>query len=196
MWKIIGIGCGVVVALGVAVTVAALVFVPRLFDFAQKKLAEEQERQAIAAAWDAPDRGAAPAQVFPLMVKGYRLDRADDRADVPELNLDVKGAHAVYSAGASRVEVFAYPVSKLEAEALMARAERAYEQDGERGVREFTSVDIEDSYGRVYLSAPGLGQSHLWFTKGWLLVFRTPDAEDREAFVREFLRTPRRQGGV
>jgi hypothetical protein len=204
VWKVIGVGCGVLLALGVVAIVAALLFVPRLFDAArqelaegQRQLAEEPQRQALAAGWDAPDRGAAPAQVFPPAVGDYRLDRADDRAAVPELNLDAKGAHASYSSGASRVEVFAYPVSKLEAEALMNRAERVYEQGGPGGDhRVWSRVESGESYARAYLSAPELGQNHLWFTKGWLLVFRTPDTEDREAFVREFLRAPRRPGGA
>lgn len=97
----------------------------------------------------------------------------------------------MYSSGPNRIEVFAYPVSKLEAEALMGRAERVYEQAQGGGVRKWSKVDLGDSYARAAFSAPGLGQNHLWFTKGWLLAFRTSDAEDREAFVREFLRTPR-----
>jgi hypothetical protein len=196
VWKVIGIGCGVLLALGVVVAVAALLLVPRFAAVVERQAAEEQERQSIAAGWDAPDRGAAPDRVFPAAVGDYRLDRADDRAAVPELYLDAPGSHAVYSRGTSRVEVFAYPVSKPEADALMDRAEQAYQGAHGNGTKTWSKVGLGESYSRAYVSAPGLGQNHLWYTRGWLLVFRTPDAEDREGFVREFLRTPRPPGGA
>lgn len=192
MWKVIGVGCGVLLALGVAAVVAAVLFIPRLLDEAGRLVTEEQERQVLAAGWDAPDRDAAPARVFPAAVGEYFLDRADDRAAAPELNLDAKGVHAAYSAGPSRVEVFAYPASKLEAEALMNRAKGAYDREGRgNGVRSWSKVDLGESYARVSVTAPGLGQNHLWYARGWLLVFRTADAEDREGFVRDFMRAPR-----
>lgn len=194
MWKVIGIGCGVLLVLAAVAAVGALLLVPRLLDKFEQLAAEEQERQADAAAWAAPDRDAGPAQVFPPAVGAYRLDAADDRAAVPALDFDAKGVHAVYAAGPGWVEVFAYPVSKREAEALVGRAEGAYERAEGGGVRTWSRVDLGDSYARAAFAAPGLGQNHLWFTKGWLLVFRTPDAEDREPFVREFLRTPRGPG--
>lgn len=194
--KAIGIGCGILLSLGAVAVVVAVVLVPRLLDAVREEVAEEQERQAIAAGWDAPDRAAAPNRVFPAAVGDYRLDRADDRAAVAELDLDAKGVHAAYSAGPSRVEVFAYPASKPEADTLVGRAERAYEGARGSGARSWTKIDLGESYARVHLSAPGLGQNHLWYTKGWVLLVRTSDAEDREGFVRAFLRTPRQPGGA
>jgi len=198
VWKKLGIGCGVLIGLAVLAIVAAIVFLPRLFEFAQQQVAEEQERRKIAAEWKAPNKDAGPAQVFPAAVELYKLDQSDDRASIPELRIDTKGVHAVYSSGPSQVEVFAYPVSKLEAEALMNRVEQIYKQGKKKegGVRTWTKIDLGESYARIYLSTPKLKQNHYWFTKGWLLVFRTHDSTDREAFVKEFLRAAHQPAGA
>lgn len=197
MWKKVGIGCGILVGLGGVAAFAAVLFLPRLIDFVERKVAEEQERQAIAAEWAAPDRDAGPAQVFPAAVGGYQLDKSDDRAAVPDLDVGARGVHAVYTAGPSRIEVFAYPVSKPEADALIRRVEQVYKHGGSgSGTRTWSKIDLGDSYARVYLTTPKLGQNHLWFTKGWLLVFRTSDSEDREPFVKSFLRGTDRPDGA
>jgi hypothetical protein len=186
MSKALGIGCGILLAIGVGLVVAGIVFIPRLIDSVRQQVAEEGERQSIAAEWNAPDKDATPSEVFPTTVGDYKLEHAD-RAAIPELHLDSKGLHAAYSSGPSKIEVFAYPTSKPEALMMMNRVEQAGKHAG--GNHSWVKVDLGD-YARVYLSTSALGKNYLWFTKGWLLVFRTRDAEDREPFVHEFLRTP------
>ncbi len=187
MWKKLAIGCCVVAALGVAAVVFMISMFPNIFDFVREEVGKELERKSIAAAWQAPAEGATPERIFPVRIDDYRLESTAERVSVPELGIDDRGAHATYASGASRIDVHAFSVTKREADVLVERVKRAYE-DGNGGSL-WTMVDLGEEYTRCYVESPVLHQNHLWLTQGWLVVFRTQDSEDREDFVLAFFRT-------
>ena len=179
----VAIGCGGVV---VILLIAGILIVSLGFDAAEwvgHQIEIEAERQALADNWQPPADDASPETFFPPKVSGYALSTHDMDAAIPAFRFDVPGWHARYGSGESRIDVFVYQVSDLEREALFGRIEETHEND-ESSAKRITRMGY-----RCFYKSTRLHQNHFWWIKGWLLVFRTEDSEDREAFVREFLKT-------
>jgi len=178
-----GVGCGGVIVLVVIMGIAAVSLAPKMFEWGKQQIALEQERKELADSWQPPAQDASLEHFFPAKVANYELDSQDEDATIPEFNFDLEGRHATYKSNDSRIEVFVYRATELEKEALFRRVDDVYEgQEG--GIK----MKIEMGY-RLYYSSSQHHQNHFWWMKGWLLVFRTDDSEDREPFVKKFLQT-------
>ena len=116
-------------------------------------------------------------EFFPTTAGGYELIQSDNEAQIPAFQIDVDGWHAEYQAADGRVDVFVYWANELEKEAIFARVR-------ESGGRIKTTVQMDY---RLYFYSSEHHQNHVWWMKGWLLLFRTEDQDDREPFVRAFL---------
>ena len=177
----LGVGCGGAIVILVIIGISVVTFVPKMFDWVGQMAAEEQERHALADNWQPPEKDTISESFFPPKVAGYNLGPQDKNSEIPELRIDQEGWHAVYSSGASQIDVYLYYVSELEKEALFGRVKEVYEDEDE-GLKRITNLGY-----RLFYSSSLNHQNHLWWMKGWLLVFRTHDSEDREAFVKSFL---------
>lgn len=184
MLRFLAIGCGLIVLIIAMIGGAAVWFGPQLWDMAKEAMAAEQERQQLAERWSPPADDAPAEVVFPAQLENYKREAADDDAKVPELQLDLPGKHAVYRHGASRIDAYVFPITRVERDGVLHRLEHA--QGG--GTRTWTKVDLGDAYGRAYLSSTAQKQNHLWFTKGRLVLFRTSDEADCEGLVKAFFR--------
>lgn len=184
MGKALAIGCGIIVLIiGIGIG-AAVWYGPKLMEMGKAMIAAEEERQSLAKNWAPPAEDATPADVFPQQLAGYQRERTDE-SKLAALEIDVVGDHAIYRNGSSQVEAYLFPVTKLESEALFGRIEKLKSGSG---MSQWEKIDLGSDYSRVYLSKTGLGQNHLWFSKGRLIVFRTDDEEDREALIKDFFR--------
>jgi hypothetical protein len=185
--KACGIGCGIVILLLSIVAGIAVWQAPKIIAWFEEMVAEEEQRQLLIKNWPQPAKDAAAEAIFPAKLLGYQRESTDEAARIPELQIDVAGKHAVYKEGASRIDAYVYVITHLEYEALVNRVDKASES---AGTRSKTTVDLGENYARCYLSASGLGQNHLWYSRGRLVLFRTADSEDREDVALEFFRTP------
>lgn len=180
---LVGCGCGALVSVcGIAIVVSFL-SAPKLMEQIEEEVALEQERQKLTAAWNPP----APSledhpldELFPIRIGAHERDSLDDDAAIPEFGFELAGHRAVYINAESRIEVFAYPTSELEKEALFQRLDEVYEED-EGTFKRKTNMGY-----RLYYNSSQHHQNHFWWTQGWLLVFRTQDSEDREPFALKF----------
>ena len=178
-----GVGCGGIIVIVVIVGIAAVSLAPKMFEWGKQQVALEQERQQLADSWQPPAEDASLEDFFPAKVANYNLDSRDENAAIPEFQFDLDGRHAVYQSDDSRIDVFVYHATELEKEALFRRVDDVYEEQ-EGGFK----LKTEMGY-RLYYSSSQHHQNHFWWMKGWLLVFRTDDSEDREPFVKKFLQT-------
>jgi hypothetical protein len=182
MGKKILIGCGVTAFLGVLGIIGAIVFIgPKLFEWMNEQIAEEQKRQQLVDGWQPPAKESGPEILFPAEVGVARLRSQDEKAAIPVLKIDLKGRHAVYRVGAHDVDLFVYQVTNLEKEALFRRVEDVY-RDDEEGYKRLTKMGY-----RCYYGSSKHHQNHLWFLKGWLFIFRSDAGEDQEPFVKDYL---------
>ncbi len=187
----ITVGCGVAIAIAVAVVASVVFLAPNISQWFQRQLQEEEQRQSLANDWQAPADDASPDTFFPPKVSDYTLSSHDTKANIPEIHFDVPGWHARYGSGKSQLDVFAYQVTDLEREALFGRIEKLADDDDDE------DFDNGQNNSSVYLFLTDYrccykissDQFHLWWMKGWLLVFRTNDTKDCEGFVLEFLKT-------
>lgn len=178
----VAIGCGGVVVILLIAGILIISLVPDVFEWLGQQIEIEEQRQALADKWQAPADDASPETFFPAKVSAYVLSTQDTDAAIPAFRFDVPGWHARYVSGESQIDVFVYQVSDLEREALFGRIEDTHEDD-ESSAKLITRMGY-----RCFYKSTRLQQNHFWWIKGWLLVFRTEDSEDREAFVRVFLK--------
>lgn len=159
----------------------------------REQVEAEQARQDLAAQWRPPspegEVEAAVDTLFPPQVAEYMRTAHDDHAALPEFEIDRDGRHAVYEAGENQIEVYLVPMTSQEADDLFARIKELYEADDDpSGFRGWSTIRTSETFARSYIHTKRLQQNYLWFVKGWLLVFRTPQSDDIEPFVHAFLR--------
>ncbi len=94
MWKVIGIGCGVLLALGASWSRRSSSCRGSLMSPSSKWPRSRSGRRSPPGGCPGP--GCGTGRGVPGRCRGYQLDRADDRAAVAEFGLDAKGAHGVY----------------------------------------------------------------------------------------------------
>jgi hypothetical protein len=196
---VLAIGFGGFTVILVIGVIAIVYLVPSVIEWAGNQIDLEKQRRALAERWQAPEDDASPETFFPATVSGYRLVKHDTEAAIPVLRFDIPGWHARYRSGDSRIDVFVYQVTELEREALFGRIEDTFDDDDDTfdndvldGEARRSGILVQAGY-RCYCSSTVHDQNHLWWMKGWLLVFRTEDSEDREDFVRTFLETTSQQ---
>ncbi len=178
---LLGVAFSVVIILLAIFATVAVKLTPTLLEWGKKQIEIEKQRQELADRWQPPGQEASLDDFFPDRVNDYALDTRDDEAAIPEFYFDLHGLHAIYQSNGSRIDVYVYRTTELEKEALFGRVNRVYEnQDG--GIKMKTEMGY-----RMYYSSSQHHQNHFWWMKGWLLVFRTDDDEDREPFVKRFL---------
>jgi len=188
---VLAIGCSGFAVILVIGVIAIVYLVPNVFEWAGNQIELEKQRQALANKWQAPEDDASPETFFPAKVSGYGLVKHDTEAAIPALRFDIPGWHARYRSGDSRMDVFVYQVTDLEREALFGRIEDISDEE-ENDEQSGSQFLILTGY-RCYYRSTAHHQNHLWWMKGWLLVFRTEDSEGREGFVRTFLETTSQQ---
>ena len=177
----LGVAFSVFIILAVVIGTAAVKLTPTVIEWGKRQIENEQKRQELAETWQPPGEGASLDNFFPLRVANYELDSKDNKAGIPEFDFDLSGMHARYKSNGGRIDVYVYRTTELEKEALFGRVNRAYEKQ-EGGVK----IKTEMGY-RMYYWSSQHRQNHFWWMKGWLLVFRSDDNEDREPFVKRFL---------
>lgn len=180
----VAVAVGVVIAMAVIVVVSVVLLAPNISQWFRQQLHEEEQRRSLANDWQAPADDASPETFFPIKVSDYRLSKRDTKADIPEIRFDIPGWHARYVFGESQRDVFVYQVTDLGREALFGRIEKITDDDDDdnRSIYLF-----QTDYRCCYKTSSD--QFHLWWMKGWLLVFHTKDPKDCEPFVRAFLKT-------
>lgn len=178
---LLGAAFSVVIILLAIIGTVTVKMTPSVLEWGKKQIDMEKERRALADGWQPPGEEAPRDNFFPDRVNGYELEAEDDKAVIPEFYFDLSGMHAIYRSNVSRIDVYVYRATELEKEALFGRVNRVYEKQA-GGVK----IKTEMGY-RMYYSSSQHHQNHFWWIKGWLLVFRTDDNEDREPFVKRFL---------
>ncbi len=177
----LGVAFSVFIIFAVIIGTAAVKLTPTVIEWGKRQIENEQERRELADSWEPPGEEASPDNFFPDRVADYTLDSKDDKAAIPEFHFDLSGMHAIYQSNGSRIDVYVYRTTELEKEALFGRVNRAYEKQ-QGGVKVKTQMGY-----RMYYWSSQHHQNHFWWMKGWLLVFRSDDSEDREPFVKRFL---------
>lgn len=184
MGKKLAIGCGVLAVIGVIGVAIAIVNVPKIIQWAEEKIAEEQARQQFAETWNPPAKDVAPVNLFPVQVGSAVRMSQDDKADISELRFDIKGQHATYRDDSYDIDVYVYQVTELEKETLFGRVKDLYDEgEGHQGARQITSLGY-----RLFYDSSEHAQSHLWFMQGWLFVFRSSSGEALEPFIMAYLK--------
>ena len=178
---VLGVTFSVFIILVAIIGTAAVKLTPRVLEWGKRQIEIEKERRELADKWQPPGENASLDSFFPERVANYELDARDDKAVIPEFHFDLSGMHAIYRSNDSRIDVYVYRTTELEKEALFGRVDRVYDKQ-EGGVK----IKTELGY-RMYYSSSQHHQNHFWWMKGWLLVFRSDDSEDREPFVKRFL---------
>jgi len=175
---------------------------PKLSDMFQEEMQKNQYWADASRLWTPPPADAGPEQLFPNRVGLHRQVAHDSLADIGDLRLQHKGFHAVYQNG-DRVELYAYPASKLEIEALLRRAYetiRPADQDG------FGSEDDAPRpyYLRGSLDGPYLAYDlgpqaktparygFFWWDRDWLFLARSATLNEPGDFFKEYLLALRR----
>lgn len=174
-----GFGCIGVFLIG---GIVAAIFVPKILEWGKGQLEAETQRKSVVNAWNPPENATLDG-FFPKIVGGYDLTSTDELAAIQDLNFDLKGWHAIYQSGGSKIDVFVYETTELEKEEMFGRVDEVFEKHN-GGFKSKTSLGY-----RMYYSSTAHHQNHLWWAKGWLFVFRTTDSKDRDPFVIEFLKT-------
>jgi len=177
---IIGIGCGLFLLLLITIGIALMLFAPKAIQWAGEQMALEEARQQMISNWQPPSESA--EQFFPASINNFELESHDQNASIPALRFDIHGQHAVYHSSKDPIDVYAFEVNELEKEALFERVHDAYEDD-QGSLKSMTSL----SY-RMYYSSSENGIYHIWWAKGWLLVFKTPEDTDQAAFIKAYFR--------
>jgi hypothetical protein len=178
--SVVGIGCGIFLLLLIAAGIALMSFAPKAFQWANDQIALEQVRQQWADDWQPPADSI--DQFFLVKIEAFELETRDENADIRELSFDIEGHHAVYRSGEDRIEVFVFQTNELEKEALFGRVHETYE-DIQEGFKRITDIGY-----RLYFSSDEHGQNHLWWSKGYLLVFRTDGDWDQEQFIDNYFK--------
>ncbi len=197
------IGCaGVIVILVIFIGVVILE-TPRFIEQGKavvgKALADEMRITALENSWQPPS--ATPdSQWFPATAGGWRLERSEPRAGIPELNIDRPVQHATYRSSTGPIEVDVLPANELEKTTLIARAGDALERRRESAVAtDAGGVKVSVNRGASRLTTTRGNRTHIrigttehtrfWWVKGTLFIFRARGAADSEVFPEEYLRT-------
>lgn len=154
-------------------------------------------------AWDQLDKDFVPPgdnanidEVFPKRLGELERRMVDDDAAIPDLNLDLKGRHAVYGQGGQEVHLYAFqPVKRLEKEALFRRAMDLADKDQKTSPTVYSSISGSPQGNRLAIHVERTQSSgkavrvraNLWWSHDWLCVLRTPLSQDPEPLLKEYL---------
>ena len=182
------VGCGAAGVLLVLICGGLGWYVVKKGAKALRNAMERQEQRAsFARAWQPPPPEVGPETLFPEKVLDFSLAGQDEEASVPEFGIDVSGHRAGYRSAQGEIEVFVYRANKLEKEALSERLKKAVEE-GPYHARSTLDSDLGDYSRFDYSIRPPFQKGVLWWSKDWLLLFRTHGQIELEPFVEAYLR--------
>ena len=187
--------CGIILVC--AVTVVS--FFPEIGQIFSQHQTLETQRRTLSARWEAPEDNISPEAFFPRTVAYHKLSSHDTNASIPRFQLEIPGWHAHYGAPESQVDVFVYRRTDAQREVLFDQIRKR--EDEEKDIFNDDADHHSDERAQVLLYSDahlyhktfGGTKHHLWWIKGWLLVFHTTDPEDREPFIWAFLSTTSKQ---
>lgn len=191
------IGCGIILLLFIGGVIAAFVFLPdvikRGMEMANEAIEAEKERSALAVNFEPVTADEPAAEVFPAQLLEYKRTAADDSTGVPQLSIAMPGKHAVYEAGASKIDAYVFPYTAQQRATILKTIE---DLNKGQGSSSWVKIDLGDDYARIHMSSGRLGSNYLWFTKTALVAFRTTDTEDREPVLKAFFTARQAAGAV
>lgn len=188
-----GISCGVLLLLGVLLALGLVSICGQMLKQSQDMTSDsyrdaEYEKKAsrLAADWRPPPKNVDRKRLFPQQIDDYQLDGVKQNVKLAELSIQRGGWYAHYvlpqnlrqsTMNISRtIDVYAYPVTKADSDALFARIEQVYKKA--RATNMKPNAGSSDGYRRGYFIAEGSKNSHVWYLKGWLFVFRIDAGTD------------------
>lgn len=151
---------------------------------------EDQMRQMqFAAGWTAPAAGSGADVLFPAEVNAWQLAAHDEESAIVELGLARDGRHARYESGVSAVDVYAYEVPPGEQSQVFHDAAAAIENVGYSS-RSQAHVDDGASHRMTFSFSPPETYGRMWWSQGWLFVFKTSESTvNLDAFLEQYLTT-------
>jgi hypothetical protein len=188
-----GIGCGVLLLLGLLLALGLLSvcreyakdYTARM-DGTYHRKEYDKKATRLAADWRPLPENVDLKRLFPLQVDDYQRSEVKQNVKLSELNIQRGGRYAHYilpqnlrqsTMNISRkIDVYAYPVTQAESEALFARIEQAYKKAGATNIE--SNAGYSNAYRRGYFIAEQGKHSHVWYLKGWLFVFRIDHGTD------------------
>ena len=201
------LGCGLLAVVLCGTPIAGVVwlvsnYVPKIGDWFHAEMKKQDQWDEVARFWRPPPADAGPELLFPAGINEYQLIKHDTKADITNLNIQARGRRAIYKAPWGEIELFVYPATKLEKEALLRRAyERLLpNEDSKSDGRSGNSTregyhKIRGSVEGIFLSyevGPGLTPNQygvFWWDKDWLFLARSSVVRDPGAFLKDYLAT-------
>jgi hypothetical protein len=175
---LIGIGVAVVsivITIGLQAIVGPRV-IGNVINNVFASVANEVSWRDFAGQWQPPGKDASIQELFPSRVGAFMRTNTDRQARVKELRIEVDGYRASYESDGGRVDIYAYPLTQLEQEAIMARVAEAI-QDSDDPFDNPTIPGIQRTHGvieRWSLSLdPYDGNAAFWWDGQWLFFART-----------------------
>jgi hypothetical protein len=132
-------------------------------------------------------------KLFPGHLGDFQRQGVNDKSQVPELEIDLKGRHAKYAFVAGEIDLCAYhPVTQLEKEAIFQRALSIVEKAkaAKSGMTMHSGTPKND---HVVIRADAAKSKHggvraaMWWKDGWLFVLTSPTSVDPEPLLLEYL---------
>jgi serine/threonine protein kinase len=157
----------------------------------QMKTNDQLERE-----FSAPPADANDDRLFPQKLGEAERKATDTQAAIADLNIELKGRHAVYGQGDKAIHVYAYnPVKQLEKEGLFQRAIDAMEKDKKAQPNGFSMVSGNARNNRVVIHVDRPGsfgkqirvRALLWWSRDWMFIVRTPLATDPDPLMTHYL---------
>ena len=134
------------------------------------------------------------AVLLPERVADFRRVASDKQTNIAWLGIEADGFHARYERDSADVDLYAWPVSDLEREALMRRVHSGIEDAS--AVSKFTTGLSDDSPGETkpilgsrasFEISPPTNQGTFFWTKGWLFLSNSNGGVDSDEFLRKYL---------
>ncbi len=156
-----------------------------------------------AQAWDQLDKDFRPPaanapvdQLFPKRLGPQERTIVDDASTIPDMEIDLRGRHAVYGRGAGAIHVYAFqPLTRLEKEALFRRVTDLADKEKKSAASHSSFVSgspkddrVEIRVERRDVSGKSLRvRAGLWWSHDWLCIVRTPLDVEPNPLLLEYL---------
>jgi hypothetical protein len=155
----------------------------------QAVVSNEGQWMSLAHSWPPPER-VDPELLFPPVVGLYKKKKQERVASLPDLDIGVKGGHAVYGDGRSTLDLYVFPNAGADPDALFDRISRKVETRGGAyrvvGRFGYTAGSVRLNRMGFTLGPPRQSAVLLW-CKGCLLLARTEEGGDADSFLRSYL---------
>ena len=165
-----------------------------IFNSSQQFIAREQQWQQLNKQLSSMPADIDVAVLIPERVADFRRVATDKQSNIAWLGIEADGFHARYQRDAADVDLYAWPVSDLEREALMRRVHTGSEDAS--AVSKFTTGLSADSPGETkpilgsrasFEISPPTNEGTFFWTKGWLFLSNSNGGVDSDEFLRKYL---------